>query len=393
MNLLNHLGEEIDAETFGDDLKTIHFPNGGHKSVALASDMDNTMFDNDLGTLVFLEKMDDPKFWHLDTDDFRWLLTPKKYRELLTNGADGKVNGLHAPTCKLALDLAYDIVNLYEKIRSNVQAKRTNGEGKLSEEFARKMIELDRIFVLIDGILSKNLDGQILMRTRFFAGKNPSTITDLAHKVMHRHPTNIGRRVGLNIYEENSHYADQIVTEDRITQVHGGPSPYREIDRYVRPITAVQGIIQEAVQRLRIPAVVATGNLKAIAKTAVAESDYSFLLKQKHVREGEGSAVVGTWLRSEEDGTLHPKVEGKPVLWGRKAEEALKFAKERRRHLKIALGDSPSTDGPMLSSALLNGGVAVVIGKDIDSLRSRFEKVIPPTQHHQEKMYYVVENK
>ncbi|MCC7197665.1 hypothetical protein IT413_05755 [Candidatus Peregrinibacteria bacterium] len=393
MELLNHQGEEINAETFADDIKTIHFPNNEYRSVVLASDMDNTMFDNDLGTLVFLEKMDDPKFWHLDIDEFRSLLLPKKYRGLLEKGAEKKVDGLHPPICKLALDLAYDIVNLYEKIRASVAAKRPNGEGKLSEEFARKMIELDRIFVLIDGTLSKNLNGQILMRTRFFAGKNPSAITTLAQKVMHRHPTNIGRRIALNIHDENSRYAEQIVTEDRITQVHGAPSPYQEIDRYVKPISVVQGIIHEAVQRLRIPAVVATGNLKAIAKTAITESDYSFLLKQKYVREGEGSAVVGTWLRSGENGTLHPKVEGKPVLWDRKAEEALKFAKARRRDLKIALGDSPSTDGPMLRSSLANGGVAVVVGKDIDSLRRRFEKVVPKEQRYQEKVYYVVEDK
>lgn len=393
MELLNHHGEEIDAETFADDVKNVHFPSGGHKSIALASDMDNTMFDNDLGTLVFLEKMDDPKFWHLDTDEFRRLLLPKAYRELLSKGADRHVEGLNPPVCKLALDLAYDIVNLYERIQSNVKSKHGNEEGKLSEEFARKMIELDRIFVLIDGVLSKNLNGQILMRTRFFAGKNPSTMTTLAQKVMHRHPTNIGRRVALNIHEENEERAEQIVTEDRITQVHGVVSPYREIDRYVQQIDEVQEIIQIAVQKLRIPAVVATGNLKAIAKTAITESDYSFLLKQKYVREGEDSAVVGTWLRSGENGTLHPKVEGKPVLWDRKAEEALKFAKARRRDLKIALGDSPSTDGPMLRASLASGGVAVVVGKDIDSLRKRFEKVIPPEERYQEKVYYVVENK
>jgi len=393
MELLNHQGQEINAETFADDIKNIHFPDGGYKSVALASDMDNTMFDNDLGTLVFLEKMDDPKFWHLDTDDFRQLLLPKAYRKLLTEGADRHVDGLPPPVCKLALDLAYDIVNLYEKIQANVKAKRANGEGKLSEEFARKMIELDRIFVLIDGVLSKNLNGQILMRTRFFAGKNPSAITNLAQKVMHRHPTNIGRRVALNIHPENSGYADQIVTEDRISQVHGVVSPFQEIDRYVKPVNAVRELIQTAVQKLRIPAVVATGNLKAIAKTAIAESEYDFLLKQKYVREGEHSAVVGTWLRPGENGTLHPRVQGKPVLWDHKAEQALNFAHASRRELKIALGDSPSTDGPMLRASVANGGVAVVVGKDIDSLRKRFEKVFPPEQRYREKVYYVVENK
>lgn len=393
MELLNHQGEEINAETFADDVKNVHFPNGGYKSIALASDMDNTMFDNDLGTLVFLEKMDDPKFWHLDTDEFRRLLLPKAYRELLSQGADRKIEGLHPPVCKLALDLAYDIVNLYEHIQGNIKAKHANGEAKLSEEFARKMIELDRIFVLIDGVLSKNLNGQILMRTRFFAGKNPSTMTTLAQKVMHRHPTNIGRRVALNIHQENEERAEQIVTEDRITQVHGIVSPYQEIDRYVKPIDEVRELIQIAVQKLRIPAVVATGNLKAIAKTAIAESDYDFLLKQRYVREGDHSAVVGTWLRSGENGTLHPKVQGKPVLWDRKAEEALKFAKASRRELKIALGDSPSTDGPMLHASLSNGGIAVVVGKDIDSLRKHFEKVVPPEKSYQEKVYYVVENK
>ena len=394
MHFLDHTGNEIDTNTFANDLKQIHFPNGKLRGIAAASDMDNTMFDNDLGTLVFLEKLSETDFWDFDMDEFGQILLPKKYRELLQKGADKQIDDLKPALCRLALDLGKDIINLYSAIRAKIRRHPgPNGEQMLVEEFARKMIELDRIFMMIDSILSKYLNGEILMRTRFFSGKHPSEIARLTRKVMKRERTNIGRRVPLLIHPENAGVANQKINENHIREVHGMVSPYESIDRVIKTIAITRDIIKTAIQELRIPTVVATGNLKAIAKTAISESDYSFMEKQTYVRQKESSLVVGTWLRSAENGTLHPKIQGKPVLGMRKAREALQFATGIRKDLKLALGDSPSTDGPMIANALALNGVAVLVGQNIDSIRKRFEKVVPPETRYKEKIYYVVEDK
>jgi|GEM_PF-5822748 len=390
MALLDHHGNQITPEEIGDQ----SFSNGRSAKVVAATDMDNTMFENDLGPLVFLEKLADPHFWELGSSEFSRILLPKKYRELLRRGKNNEIPELKPIVCDLALDLGQDIMNLYDMIQTVVQTKpEPNGEQPLIEEFARKMVELDRIFFMIDAVLSKYLDGEILMRTRFFAGKDPSVIHNLTQKVMRRQRTAVGRFLDLGIHDENHVRANQIVTEDRISEVHGDESPFKQIDRLVKPVLDVQKITRHLITHLHIPTVVATGNLKAIAKTAVAESDYGdFMHKQRYIKKG-GSLVVGTWLRAAEDGTLHPRVRNKPILGDRKAKAVMDFANDRDKMLGLALGDSPSTDGPMIQAALALNGAAVIVGKDIDTIRRRFEKVLPREQRYQEKVYYVVDNK
>ena len=393
MALYNHKGELVTPEEITGE----HFNGSSGQKIIAATDMDGTMFKDDLGPLVFLEKLSDPNFWEFETGDFAKILIPKKYRELLQQGVEGKIKELKPDMCMVALDLADDITGLYDHIQGLASQNGGNGRQSLVREFARKMMELDRIFVLIDSTLSKHLNGEILMRTRFFAGKHPHVIARLTRRVMQRTKTAVDRYIHLDIDENHREVADQKVTEAMIDEIHGGvPSPFKRIDRVVKPVCDILDFVQHAIYEAGIPTIVATGNLKAIAKTAIEESDYSFMNEQRFRRRNKqgqdrSPLVVGTWLRSAEDGTLHPRVKGKPLLGDRKKLAVKEFTDERKKILGIAAGDSPTTDGPMLLSALRHQGVAIVVGHDIDSIRRRFDKVFGQVKELQENIYYSAE--
>jgi hypothetical protein len=390
MALYNHKGERMTPE----DITGENF-NGSHgNSVIAATDMDGTMFRNDLGPLVFLEKLSDPTFWELEPNEFSKILLPKKYRELLEHGARGFSKDLDPLLCGVTLALARDITNLYDFIHNVIGKNGGKNHQPLIREFARKMMELDRIFVRIDQALSKHLNGEILMRTRFFAGKQPHIIGQLAKRVMQRTVTAVDRYLNLEIREEHRELAGQIVTDEMINEANDGePSPYERIDRVVKPVKDILNFTRHAIDEAGIPVIVATGNLKAIAKTAISESDYSFMDEQRfrrRVKSGQERPplVVGTWLRGEKDGTLHPRVKGKPILGERKKNAVREFAGERRKKVGIAIGDSPTTDGPMLLWALRQGGIAIAVGQDIESVRKKFHGVFSQAKGLQEKIYF-----
>lgn len=390
MTLYNHKGERMTPE----DITGENF-NGSHaNSVIAATDMDGTMFKNDLGPLVFLEKLSDPTFWELEPSEFTKILLPKKYRELLGKGAEGNFSELDPLLCSVALDLAQDITSLYDLIHNVIGKNGGKNHQPPIREFARKMMELDRIFVRIDQILSKHLNGEILMRTRFFAGKQPHIISQMTRKVMQRTVTAVDRYLNLEIREEHRELAGQVVTDAMIEEIHDGePSPYQRIDRLVKPVKDILNFTRHAIYEAGIPAIVATGNLKAIAKIAINESEYSFMDEQRfrrRVKSGQERPplVVGTWLRGEKDGTLHPRVKGKPILGERKKTAVKEFAEERRKKVGIAIGDSPTTDGPMLLWALRQGGIAIAVGQDIEAIRKKFHDVLKQARGLQEKIYF-----
>lgn len=390
MALYNYKGEYVVAEEITGE----HLNGSQNRTIIAATDMDGTMFKNDLGPLVFLEKLSDPGFWELEPNEFSKILLPKKYRELLDHGAQGASRDLHPLLCGVALALARDITNLYDLIHNVIGKNGGKNHQPLIREFARKMMEFDRIFVRIDQTLSKHLNGEILMRTRFFAGKQPHIIGQMTKKVMQRTVTAVDRYLHLDIREEHRVLAGQIVTDEMIDEIHDGePSPYQRIDRVVKPVKDTLKFIRHAILEAGIPVIVATGNLKAIAKTAISESDYDFMDEQRFrrkVKPGQEKPplVVGTWLRGEKDGTLHPRVKGKPILGERKKTAVREFAVERRKKLGIAIGDSPTTDGPMLLWALRQEGIAIAVGKDIESTRKKFHDVFRQAKGMQERIYF-----
>lgn len=88
----------------------------------LASDMDGTMFKEDLGVLVFVKKLKDPSFWNFTPESFKKLMLPKRYRVLANQGLDGGIENLPASACREILNLTEDLEKLYTLQKNLVES-------------------------------------------------------------------------------------------------------------------------------------------------------------------------------------------------------------------------------------------------------------------------------
>jgi phosphoserine phosphatase len=377
--------------TDSEEIFKRHFPENRGKRVVGVTDMDYSMFDADLGILVFLEKLYDEKFWDFPVGIFRRLLMPLGYRRILFEGsknmhpATKESEGLDPALCRLALDLADDLVSLYALIRKTLSGStEDNRKSRVINEFARKMLELDRIFLKLDGFLSKKFDGLLLMRTRFFAGMEKSEVGRLTGKVMSRTRESLDSVIPLGIYEENRTDASQRVSAEEIADAHGEESQFTEIDRIVTPINDVSDFVRYAIQEAGIQTAIVTANLERIARSATRRSVYHYM------RRNGSTFIIGSRLRSEKQ-YLAPDLAGKPVFGRKKAQEAVDFAVANRKVVGFAIGDNPNTDGPMLQIARASGGIALVVGPDLESTKRRFHSTFNPQMFSDENTYYITE--
>jgi len=71
--------ENLDGERHDlDDVLDEYLPGDVAEQSLVCSDMDGTMFENDIGLLVFLEKLSDPSLWYHSPDRFARILIPNK---------------------------------------------------------------------------------------------------------------------------------------------------------------------------------------------------------------------------------------------------------------------------------------------------------------------------
>lgn len=378
-------GDRIEFEEYADK----HLRK--NRNVVHATDMDYTMFDCDLGVLVFLEKLEDPHFWDFDNTAFERLVLPGPYYGALSQGARGE-HGENLPPqlCQLALDLHKDIVHLYGIIQKIVKSESSSQDQTLAvREFARKMVELDRIFLEADRYLSKLFNGDLLMRTRFFAGKELGAVHHLTEKVMKRKSTDVYRVLDLEIPQQGRWGA---IDEERINEVYGVESPRRQIDRYVPVVDNVRFFIRESLKRSKAIGLVITANLQGIGNTAVRKSPYDFFKRQRVHGKHVSGAVIGSRL-IKNGSTLGPRMEDKPVFGDRKAFKALEFAQEKGRKLGCAIGDSPSTDGPMMRASLIEGGTAILVGHNLEEMERRFAPALDVEglqEKFRDQIYYIL---
>ncbi|MEK7544665.1 MAG: hypothetical protein AAB551_00885 [Patescibacteria group bacterium] len=378
-----------------------------HGQGVLAADMDHTMFDKDLGILVFLEKLSDPHFWDFSPSYFTKLLLPDLYRRLLERGKNGEILNLNPKYCALALDLFNDASSLYNLLHR----LKGNGNGSarkvlpphVVQVFARKMLEFDRLFLIMDRYLSKHTGGQLLLRTRFFAGKAPGQIRDFTKRIFTHTDTSPDPDLSLLMTDEHRESVKcvhQKVDEQRLSDVHGDESSlYHRVDRVVHPVWGTHELMRGMVRDLDIPGVVITANLYGIAATALGASKehYGFLADQSfHRGDAAEPYVIGTRLRRRTEKQLLPEVDGLPVFGPQKAEEANAFAARRKGSLVAAFGDSPSTDGSLLQSSVEQGGYAFVVGRDFASTCAKFREVFDPllktSADISRRIFYIVES-
>lgn len=347
-----------------DDLFREFLPDEKLKSAMVCSDMDQTMFDKDIGLLVFLEKLATPHFWNnIPKHLVAHILIPLRYRRILQEGARGTKVSKKVLNCRYALALERDILDLWQRINKLVPAgEHLDLNHPTINEFAGKMIMLDRVIMgLQPYFLTKIQRDELFMRTRFFAGRNKGMVVRYTNRVMARSPDDPHRHVTLRVHEKEEFHRKKTFRAVGIRRI--------EQDRLVKVVEGVREILHRCFEKGAAIQVVTT-NLTDIAQEAIRESAYNFLDPR--------DAVIGGRLFRRKRSRGKPyrydtRMDAPPIFAQRKAEVASYMSRVRKRVFLVALGDSPSNDSPMGELALKNGGVFVMVGKTIHETREKFK--------------------
>ncbi len=320
-DLLSELGFEVDKNR---DL--------------LASDMDGTMFKEDLGVLVFVQKLQDPTFWTYAPERFERLLLPAHYQKILKEG----VSEIPVKDTEKIFRLTEEISRLYAQMKVRIKdGVQFTPEEAILSEFILRMLAFDDLLMTYDKYLMPLSGDMFLSRTRFFSGKNVSDVERLAASIT----TNSNGQI-LNIEGIEKNWEDLELSE----------LSDDEKSRVIQLSTTIREDVFSIISRLIsekkfIHRNVVTANLLAIAKTAVRNSQYRSLFSHD-------GAVLASKLAKNGDKTLGPKMKEPPIYGGKKI-EAIKKHKPNAR-LRVALGDTRG-DIPMIAKSLENGGLGFFI--------------------------------
>ena len=347
-----------------DSLIDEFLPKKKREGSFVATDMDGTLFDADLGRLAFLEKLSMPKDWQFTPNYFNRLLIPQRYQEVIASGARGLVNGLNNNECRRVMDLKEDVVELYGHMYKMKVSQEVTVSHPLANEFARKMLELDHLLMVMDAVLLKWFDGMLLMRTRFYAGQNKKHVAHLTKQVMERKNHGKGN-IKLKVHPHNRNK----YTEQRVRAKDFGQDNIMSIDRVVNAIPGSREIIFKLLSA-GMPVRVITTNLKQIALTALENSDYNGLLYQYCAGK---KPIVASTLEHSDDGKYGPLPDKLPVFGDVKKRILSELQSKMKKKVMCALGDSPRNDTPMGHISFRNNGVFVAVGDEYEQTHKRFQ--------------------
>ena len=347
-----------------DEIKEAYLKDLSSKGI-IATDMDGTMFRNDLGILVFLEKLAQSSDWVFDPEEFSALLVPDTYEVIINLALAGQLPAISPEDARMYLDLKEDCVDLYVSIYAEQEEDELGISHPLVNEFARKMLELDRLGMQMEHVFVQGMKGQLFSRTRFFVGQNRRALAKLTSAAMKSHE-NGGRYVHLAVHPENASVVTQRVREDTLESV--------DYDRQVAVIEGVRYVIDELFDGGKgAPVRVVTTNLKPIAEKAMARSPYAELLKQDC--EGK-SPILASKLERNAYGKMGGRFRRLPVFGDIKRKVLIDLERRIGRKVQVAMGDSISNDVPMMELALRNGGIAIIVGRHFEETREKFKTVI-----------------
>lgn len=326
-----------------------YFKDGDLSRSIVCSDWDGTMVEQDTGIQVFIQKLLDPHYWPLeDRGKFMDVVLPDEYYIIFSKGAEG--NGDHEldqEKCKYIMGLAWDIVNLHAAITDRVVSGDFEQTHDIHEfindpminEFARKMIELDRIAMEMDKYLSNKLDGKFLLRTRFARNKKIRSIREVARRVWNYK----GQTVKLSIHEK-----DPLGKNNRRV---GRDHPLVQNPDIEYPLcpTVDQRIlsIQSKLISVEDPALirVITTNHPAIVDAILRETPYEDVIgptvKRNRI-ESDDPMVRGTRLKVDKEHGMVLEMVSKdlPRIAAEKRVLSGQVADMHDRYPRIALGDT-----------------------------------------------------
>ncbi len=308
-----------------------------------ATDFDNTLTRDDIGTLVFEESCRQPDFWKFSIEEFQNLLSPNKptpgnklsYRELVNRSASGNIK-----TPKGVQEKAQRLNELFSSLEKIYKILQEDPHNVLiRERFASEMGEFDEIVLELEPFFADFFGNQIFSRTRFLAGKSPKKTKDLAQDVLNK------GRVQLN-------------------------EPLFEIFRELKKREAERRIV--------------TTNLFGVVREMVARSALKIIFSEndviatKLVKNHLPKGVTG-----ERRAELSRYIEGDPIFGKRKVELLKQESVISDKKFSFAAGDSAVNDGPMLAESLKNDGVSLVVisAKDFAKYKGDIEAIAENFQY------------
>ena len=100
---------------------------------------------------------------------------------------------------------------------------------------------------------------------------------------------------------------------------------------------------------------------------------YSPLLDQQC--DGKNPILAST-LECDEYGVHGSEPDKAPVFGAIKKKILQELQIKMRRQVICALGDSVTNDTPMMELALENGGIAIIVGDDYETMRKKFQPFV-----------------
>lgn len=364
VRLLPHTAQDTTEAHSLEEVRDRYFSNDELGNSIIGFDFDHTMVEDDVGIQVFLQTLLDPHYWNDDYQDFEILLLPSKYKKLLIRGAAGKVKDLPQTSCQFALDLTDDISALYQEIRRWVKSGHFPDEYSihnaishpLINEFARKMIALDRAMISMDRVFSRKFNGAFLLRTRFFRNRSIRDVRDIT----------------LRVWECTGKVVELVIDKSPKTNGHTKKIPFDHPEIDTDPLTihlsprvnkSTLEIARSLLAQPKTPRPsVITTNHPIIADTVIQTTDWiDPLYRNGHLIHVEQPLVRGTLLeRDKTRKRLKGKAKGKPVYGEEKRRIAQEVAEHHRRIFRLAIGDSFG-DLAMGHEAILNNGAFFVV--------------------------------
>jgi len=184
-----HTLDDSSQLTFGEWFQS-RFPNGSAKHKQVITDMDGTCFVQDTAYQIYLEMFSSPDYWNYSPQEFAELLIPKKFHTTIEKISNGYFDSENHPTISVSSDIGTQIQDLYHDINKiyqhihNIKSNSTQDNSEVLQHllnaFARLMLEMDSLLIQAE----KAFNGDLLMRIRFFGGRDIQEIRGLAQKAI-----------------------------------------------------------------------------------------------------------------------------------------------------------------------------------------------------------------
>lgn len=329
----------------------------------VATDMDGTMFKNDLGMLTSLHMLRTPDAWDIHPDNFKELLTPSVQTSVVNLGLKGYLPALSPKDCQLFLDLRDDLFELYVKIFSYLGEEDLTISDPVVNEFAHKMIALDKLILSMETVFQAATAGQLLMRTRFLKGMTRRNVGKIISLMMENH-MNGDRFEELDVHDENKAVSEQRVGSDRLEKI--------SFDKRIHVVSGIRDVIFNLLDD-DIPVRVVTTSLQDIAMGVLRGTEYSPILDQSC--DGKKPVLAST-LTCDRYGVLDSEPDKAPVFGDIKKRILEELQIKMNRRVICAIGDSVNNDSSMMELALGNGGIAIINGETYENTRAKFKPFV-----------------